>query len=121
MTQKIINTLAGIGVYTVATAQGALAQVPSDLNTGINNTQPTGSSNDFFGIFRTVANTLLLIIGILAVIMLIVGGLRYVMSSGNEKAVEGAKNTIFYAIIGLIVAILAFAAVRFIVDRFGGA
>ena len=59
------------------------------------------------------------IVGAVAVIMLIIGGLRYVLSSGNSSSVEGAKNTILYAIIGIVVAALAFAAVTFVSSKLG--
>lgn len=46
--------------------------------------------------------------------MIIIGGLRYVTSGGNPSSVTGAKNTIMYAIVGLVVAFLAFAAINFV-------
>ena len=48
--------------------------------------------------------------------MLIIGGFRYVFSQGNEKAVSGAKDTILYSIIGIVVALLAFAIVNFVLN-----
>src|SRR5258708_4350148 len=76
---------------------------PQDLNTNIKN----------------ITNTLLLVIGIAAVIMLIIGGFRYVFSAGDPAATKGAKDTIIYAIVGIIVALLAFAIVNFVLARFG--
>lgn len=70
------------------------------------------------GIFKTVANVLLFIIGAIAVIMLIIGGIRYTVSQGDSAAVQSAKNTILYAIIGIIVAILAYAVVNFVIVSF---
>ena len=67
------------------------------------------------GIFTTIINILLFIIGVIAVIMLIIGGIRYVVSGGDQAAVTAAKNTILYAIIGIIVAILAYAIVNFVI------
>jgi hypothetical protein len=49
-----------------------------------------------------------------SVIMLIWGGLQYVISAGDSKRVESAKSTILYAIIGIVVAILAYAVVGFV-------
>ncbi len=69
-------------------------------------------------IFQTVTNVLLFIIGAVSVIMLIIGGIRYTVSQGDSSAVTGAKNTILYSIIGLVVAILAFAAVNFVIGSF---
>lgn len=70
------------------------------------------------GIFTTVTNVLLFLIGAVSVIMLIIGGIRYTVSNGDQGAVTSAKNTILYAIIGLVVAILAYAAVSFVTQQF---
>lgn len=63
---------------------------------------------------------MLFLVGVLSVIMLIFGGLRYIISRGESKAVESAKNTILYAIVGLIVAIMSYAIVNFVVTSFTG-
>lgn len=73
------------------------------------------------GIFTQVTNTVLFAVGIISVIMLIWGGIRYITSGGDSKKVTDAKNTILYAIIGLIIAILAYAIVNFIITAIGGA
>lgn len=70
------------------------------------------------GIFRTITNVLLFLIGAISVIMLIVGGIRYVVSGGDSSAVQNAKNTILYAIVGVVVAILAYAVVNFVIGSF---
>lgn len=72
------------------------------------------------GVFTQVTNTVLYIVGIVSVIMLIYGGLRYVISGGDSKKVTDAKNTILYAIIGLIISILAFAIVNFVINAITG-
>lgn len=72
------------------------------------------------GIFRTITNVLLFILGAISVIMIIIGGLRYVISGGNATAVTAAKNTILYAIVGVIVALLAYAIVNFVLGSFTG-
>lgn len=69
------------------------------------------------GIFQTVTNILLFLIGAIAVIMLVIGGIRYTTSNGDSNQVTAAKNTIMYAIIGIIVAILAFAIVNFVISN----
>ena len=65
---------------------------------------------------KKITNTILYIVGIVAVIMLIVGGIKYVISGGDSKKVTDAKNTVLYAIIGLVVAFLAFAIVNFVIS-----
>ena len=56
----------------------------------------------------------------MAVIMIIWGGIRYVLSAGNSAALTSAKNTIVYSIIGLIIAILAYAIVNFVINTVAG-
>ena len=79
--------------------------------------QPTGASANLFGsdsIFTKLVNILLFIIGAVAVVMLIIGGIRYTLSAGKESEVTAAKNTILYAIIGIVVAFLAYAVVNWV-------
>jgi hypothetical protein cdivTM_30108 len=64
---------------------------------------------------KDFVNIMLFAIGILAVIMIIWGGIRYVLSGGDSGAVSSAKKTILYAVVGLIVAILAYAIVNFVI------
>jgi ABC-type Na+ efflux pump permease subunit len=81
--------------------------------------QPTTLFDGTDAIIPRVINLMLFVVGILAVIMLIYGGIRYVISGGSEKGVAAGKNTILYAIIGLIVAILGYAIVGWIVGNIG--
>ncbi|MBQ3296218.1 hypothetical protein IJG95_00675 [Candidatus Saccharibacteria bacterium] len=67
------------------------------------------------GVFKQITNVVLYIVGVIAVIMLIIGGIKYVVSGGDAKKVTDAKNTVLYAIIGLIIAFLAFAIVNFVI------
>lgn len=71
---------------------------------------------DLTKIFKTITNILLLIIGAVAVIVLIIAGLRYVTSSGDASKVKAAKDTILYAVVGIIVALLAYAIVNFVIN-----
>jgi hypothetical protein len=68
------------------------------------------------GIFTTAVNILLFVVGVLSVIMIIVGGLRYVVSGGNTSAVSAAKTTVLYAIVGVVIAFLAYALVNFVLS-----
>ena len=97
---------------------------PGDMSIGCgaNSAQGTGQPSSLFGdgrdqgLFKTIVNIMLFLIGAVAVIMLIIGGVRYVISGGKQEDVTAAKNTIMYAIIGIIVALLAFAVVNFVID-----
>ena len=77
-----------------------------------------GCPRDLFGdtgVFKQVTNTILYIVGIVAVIMLIIGGVRYVISGGDSKKVTDAKNTVLYAIIGLVICFFSYAIVNFVI------
>lgn len=64
-----------------------------------------------------VLNTVYMVAGIVAVIVIIIGGIRYTTSNGDAANVKSAKNTILYAVIGLIVIIMAAAITQFVVQR----
>jgi hypothetical protein len=64
-----------------------------------------------------VINIVSLLVGVAAVIMIMVGGLRYVTSNGDSGQVGNAKNTILYAVVGLVVVALAQIIVRFVVSK----
>jgi hypothetical protein len=80
----------------------------------------TVSSNfSLAGLFGQIANILIFLVGAISVIVLIIGGLRYVISAGNPAQVTGAKNTILYAIVGIVIAIAAYAIVQFVFKQLG--
>jgi len=79
---------------------------------------PDKSGDGVFSLVKTVINVLLTVAGITAVIMIIIGGIRYVTSNGEQAHIKSAKDTILYAIVGLVVTILAFAIVNFVVGKF---
>jgi hypothetical protein len=64
-----------------------------------------------------VINLLSLVVGIVAVIMIIIGGFRYITSGGDSNGISSAKNTILYAIVGLVIAVLAQIIVRFVLAK----
>ncbi len=68
-------------------------------------------------IIKLVINIFSLIVGVVSVIMIIIGGLKYITSGGDSGNITGAKNTILYAIIGLVVVALAQVVVRFVLSR----
>jgi Type IV secretion system pilin len=113
----IVTTSILIGVLSVVLAPATMASGNVAMQMGVNAARGTGQPAELFGttgIFTTITNTLLFVIGALSVVMIIIGGLRYVISGGNATTVSAAKNTILYAIIGLIVAFLAYAVVNFV-------
>ena len=83
--------------------------IPSDLS---------GTPSSIGQLAKNITNTLLLLIGIVAVIMIIIGGFQYIMSTGDQNRTRVAKDTILYAVIGLVVAVLAYSIVNFVLGRF---
>lgn len=71
------------------------------------------------GFVNTAVNTVIFIVGALSVIMVIVGGLRYVLSGGDAAGLKSAKETIIYALVGLAISLLSFAIVGFVITRLG--
>lgn len=109
-------------ILTMLTALGAVA-IPSvtlALTNGFNvPNQPAGVGNaDLNQIIINITNWVLGFVTILAVLFLIWGGLQYLTAAGNEEQVEKAKNTITYALLGLVVAAIAYAAVVVVVRAF---
>lgn len=95
----------GVNAATTTSGIGDNDCKADDGNTTINN------------IIKQVVNIFSLVVGIVAVIMIIVGGLKYITSGGDSSSVSSAKNTILYAIIGLVIVALAQFIVRFVFAR----
>ncbi|MFC1640781.1 hypothetical protein ACFL2D_01885 [Patescibacteria group bacterium] len=64
--------------------------------------------NDILPIVFDVINWILIITGAFAILMLIIGGFRYITSAGNDKQVQAAKTTMTYAIVGLVIVLLSY-------------
>lgn len=123
MRQPLIALGLSIAVAVIATTVLTTSVSAVSIFDGVNAAQGSNVPDTLFGgggVITTIVNTLLFIAGALAVIMLIIGGFRYVVSGGNQTAVTAAKNTILYAIIGLIIAFFGYAIVAFIIDAMTG-
>lgn len=88
-------------------AQGGLGLADPFLGT---------STSPLVGAIRTIVNILLILASLAAVIMIIYGGVRYIISRGDEDEAAAAKNTILYAVIGLIVIGLSAAIANFVIN-----
>lgn len=123
---------ATVGAASTSTTTTDTSCDMSDLGnlsagSGASCAQGTGTPGSLFGeggadggIFKKVVNILLFVIGAVAVIMLIYGGVKYITSGGAQDKVQEAKNTILYAIVGIVVALLAFAVVNFVIKGITG-
>jgi Flp pilus assembly pilin Flp len=88
---------------------------PNDANCDVSNTE---AKNKVASLVQTIINVISWIVGVVSVVMIIWGGFKYITSSGNDSAVTSAKNTILYAIIGLVIVALAQVIVRFVLAQF---
>lgn len=121
--------IVGIGSFLVSVPH--VGAVDSVLNSACNNKSnpdaagsalckqaDTGGDDTAFNkVIKNVTDTLLFAIGIISVIMIIVGGIKYTTSDGDSGKASSAKNTVLYAVIGLVIAILAYAIVQFVMTQ----
>lgn len=118
--KKILRLILPMLVVVGVLAFVGMADVSAlTLQEGAEAARCDGCPEDLFGdtgVFKQITNIVLYVVGIIAVIMLIIGGIKYVISGGDSKKVTDAKNTVLYAIIGLVIAFLAFAIVNFVIS-----
>lgn len=112
--KSLITLLAG---YTMLVATRVYA-VPTSTSDpalyGANQAKDPSQPTDLLVNIKAITNAMLIAIGVISVIMIVIGGIRYTVSGGDEKGTKGAKDTILYSIVGLVVALLAFAIVNFV-------
>lgn len=119
----VAMTIFGLG--TVATMSPAYAVVPcpdgtvsttGDLSgcTGINN---GNNKNNLMTTLNVVLNVVLGLVAFIAVVMIIMGGISFITSQGDTSKVSKARNTVLYGVVGLVVALLAFAIVNFVLSN----
>ena len=120
---QVITGAAAAVTIMAGRAMAAISDYENPAQAGAEAARGNGMPADLVGVdgvFTKITNTVLYAVGIISVVMLIIGGIRYVISGGDSKKVTDAKNTIMYAIIGLIIAILAYAIVNFVITAVGG-
>lgn len=133
MIQRLKSTILGVfaaALLLVPALPGVVlaadANIGNNLCNGANlNIDPNATCSDdgteaqtqVDKIIKLVINIFSLVVGVVSVIMIIIGGLKYITSGGEGSNITGAKNTIMYAIIGLVVVALAQVIVRFVLAK----
>ena len=97
-----------------------------DVTSGGGNTigtpvQPVDDEGDLWTSVSSIIKAVIGVLGLVCVIVIIIGGVNYMTSSGDAGKVKKAKDTILYGVIGLVICVLAFAIVNFVLDRILGA
>lgn len=106
-------------VFTTSTANAGLfdgfkEEACKGLSADGQCSETGGGINKLLG---TVLNIFSLVVGVIAVIMVIISGLKFVTSGGDPQRASSARNSIIYALVGLVVALLAQVIVRFVLSR----
>ncbi len=68
-------------------------------------------------IWTNIINTIIFVTGAVSVLMIVIGGLRYTLSGGDQGSVGSAKSTILYAVVGLIISLMGYTIVNFVLTR----
>ena len=124
MSKKILSTVAavalmGASIVAGSSAVSAVACPTGSLHAGEDKSSLAEcnleeTSNNLMSTVSTIINVIIGVVGVVSVIFIVIGGLSYVTSAGDPGKTKKAKDTILYAVIGLIVAVLAFAIVNFV-------
>jgi hypothetical protein len=113
----LLAVMATTSMLVAAPAFAATTDTASQVQDGVNAVGGEDVGEDALPtLIQNVINVILFIVGSAAVIMIIVGGIRYVTSNGDQANVKAAKDTILYSVIGLVVAVMAYAIVQFVVS-----
>ena len=130
--KSVLASLLVIGAFAAPLAVPAYASAQAASDTPIQDGLCSGTELSFSGaectnaegsgrtldeLIRLIINIVSIVVGVVAVIMIIFGGLKYITSGGDSSNVSSAKNTIIYAIIGLVVVALAQFIVRFVLGK----
>ena len=129
--KTIVMGLAAVATLGTATLVAPVASAATDnsaqgetaygaattYTTGKDTNQQSGQGTSLMETLQIIINVALGIIGFIAVAMIIVGGVQYTTSAGDAAKVTKAKNTILYGVVGLVIALLAFAIVNFILTN----
>ena len=116
------TTGTGTGTNTTTLLDGACVGASlNTVNTTCDNSGTKTANETITGFISAAINILSIVVGAISVVMIIIGGLKYITSGGEAGNVSGAKNTILYAVVGLVIVILAQLIVKFVLSKLSGA
>jgi uncharacterized membrane protein len=117
----IVVAFASLFVLAVGVPAIAFAQTPKqEVCKGVNSTATgTCADDNIASIAKTIIDILSWIVGVVAVIMMVIAGLTMVTSAGEAEKAKKAKSTITYALVGLVIVLLAQVIIRFVIKQVG--
>ena len=108
-----------LGVFTPAVSAANGINICSDGNENSVYCQNKDKDKDQVnGIIKTIVEVLLTAVGAISIIMIVIGGIMFALSSGDAQKAAKARNTVLYAVVGLAVSLFASAIVNFVFNRF---
>lgn len=122
MKQLLLGLAVVVGISAMQVASAAAVNVfkpcEGNADSAVCKSAAGETQDSASGMITIVINTLLFVLGIISVIMIVIGGIRYTTSGGDPSGLKTARDTIIYSVVGLVVAIMAYAIVNFVVGRF---
>ena len=120
MTLATAGLIADSALAKTTCPKGSLRGEVEVSNLAECNVEETKDENSLMKRVQTIINVVISVLGIVTVVMIIIGGVQYITSSGDTAKLTKAKNTIMYGVIGLVIALLAFAIVNFVLSNVWG-
>ena len=114
----LLLVTAGVVIFNTSLVQAAPVDLFKACNGSSSQVCSDTESQDVSKVMKTVIEVLIWASGIISVLMIIIGGFMYVLSAGDQAKVTKAKDTVLYAVIGLVVTLLAFSIVKFVLGYF---
>jgi beta-lactamase regulating signal transducer with metallopeptidase domain len=118
----VLSVIIPLGFSSMAYAQVNLQNTVANQGCSGSQAVNTGGScanaqSGLTGLVTTILDVLSWIVGIVAVIMIIIAGFRYIVSGGESGGVQGAKNAILFAIVGIVIVAIAQIIVQFVLQK----
>jgi hypothetical protein len=117
MASLVVFVGLGAAVPALASADTAKSTVCSTLGSDASCKSTPAGSTSLNSIISATINILSWVIGVAAVIMLMVGGFRFITASGDSNSVASARSTIIYALVGIVIAAFAQIMVQFVLNK----
>lgn len=120
----IFGMMVGFGLAAIPAQVDAATSTTSSIDDACSGTAADTAlcknrgNDDLPKVAKDIVNTLLYVLGAVSVIVIIVAGIMYTTSSGDPALITKAKNTLLYAVVGLVVAIMAYAIVNYVITQF---
>jgi len=113
----LAGSAAGSAMLIATRAYGqSNAGVETANENSLKKIQPTNAAaGNLPDYIKNILNTLIIVAGVVSVLVIVIGGIRYALAQGDEKNVKSAKDTILFAIIGLVISLLAFSIVNYVI------